>query len=106
MSEAGTLTTDVFLVQSDSSSQFTFDTRQPTGRQVLRQSWARIGFIHGFDLIGLGRFVGGIAWIGLDWVRWPLIASKVKFSETQSWTGQTNFDCILAFSVCVAFSDF
>ena len=41
-------------------------------------------------------------WTGLG----PVIASKVKFSQTQSWTGQTNSDCILAFSVCVAFSDF
>jgi len=50
--------------------------------------WSCVRDGHGLDSsidwIGLGRFVGGIAWVGLDWVGWPVIASKVKFSETQS----------------------
>jgi len=43
----------------------------------------------------------------MDWTGLGQMTSnrlKVKFSETQCWTGQT--DCILAFSVYVAFSDF
>jgi len=35
-----------------------------------------------------------------------MTANSLESEIFRDWTGQTNSDCILAFSVCVAFSDF
>jgi len=47
---------------------FAFEETVDGARMMPHQSWTRIGFIHGLDWIGLGRFVGEMAWIGQDWV--------------------------------------